>query len=72
MTTPVRFSGDDGDPSQWIGMFPDMADVGSRIFDLAGILSQARRSGTQHFIFERGLAPNTDATLPNSYKHLFE
>lgn len=72
MTTPVRFSGDGGDPSQWIDMFPYMADAGSGVFDLAGILSQARKSGTQHFIVERDLAPNTDATLPNSYKHLSE
>jgi sugar phosphate isomerase/epimerase len=70
MTTPVRFAGDGGDPSQWIEMFPYMADVGDGIFDLAGILSQARKSGVQHFIVERDLAPNADAMLENSYKHL--
>ncbi len=72
MTTPVRFAGDGGDPSQWIEMFPYMADVGDGVFDLSGILSQARKSGVQHFIVERDLAPNADAMLANSYKYLVE
>jgi len=70
MTKPVRFAGDGGDPSQWIEMFPYMADAGDGIFDLAAILSQARKSGVQHFLVERDLAPDAAKMLANSYKHL--
>ncbi len=70
MSKPVRFSGDGGDPSQWIEMFPYMADAGDGIFDLTEILSQALKSGVQHFLVERDLAPNASVMLANSFMHL--
>ncbi|MDQ3846342.1 MAG: sugar phosphate isomerase/epimerase [Bacteroidota bacterium] len=58
MAKPVRFSGDGGDPKQWIELFPYMADAGSGVLDLKTILSHAQKSGVEHFLVERDLAPN--------------
>ena len=70
MTELVRFEGDGGDPSQWIPLFPKMADAGSGVLDLANILKVARQTGVDHFYLERDLAPNADATLNASYNFL--
>jgi len=67
---PVRFSGDGGTPDQWMALFPKMADPGSGVFDIKGILSQAVESGAEHFFLERDLAPDPTNTLKNSYAYL--
>ena len=70
MTEHKRFAGDGGDPQQWIAMFPSVADVGAGVFDLPGILTQARKSGVEHFLVERDLTPTPAETLSNSYRYL--
>ena len=70
MTERVHFAGDGGDPSQWIELFPYMADAGSGVLDLPTIIAQARTAGVQHFYLERDLAANVDQTLENSYQYL--
>ncbi len=70
MTRLVRFSGDGGEPSQWIELFPYITDAGSGVLDLKKILSSAKKSGVQHFLVERDLMPNPEQELPKSYKHL--
>ena len=70
MTEPVRFAGDGGDPTQWIALFPYMADAGSGVLDLAAILTQARKAGVQHYYLERDLAAQADITLENSFHYL--
>lgn len=67
---PIRFSGDGGTPDQWLALFPKMADPGSGVFDIKGILSEAVKSGTEHFFLERDLAPDPAVTLKNSYSYL--
>lgn len=57
MTKKVRFSGDGGDPSQWMALFPFMADAGSGVLDLKSIVAAAQKSGVEHFVMERDLAP---------------
>ena len=70
MREHVRFSGDGGDPQQWIELFPYMTDAGSGVLDLPSILSHAKQSGVRHFFVERDLAPNPIQTLRNNYRYL--
>jgi sugar phosphate isomerase/epimerase len=70
MSQPVRFAGDGGNPEQWMALFPYIAEAGDGVLDLTAILSQAVRSGAQHFLVERDLAPNPIETLQKSYQHL--
>lgn len=66
----VRFSGDGSTPDQWIAVFPKMADPGTGVFDIAGILKAASKSGVEHFYLERDLTPTPEATLRNSFANL--
>lgn len=70
MAQQVRFSGDGGDPSQWIELFPYLANAGSGVLDLENILSHAKKSGVEHFIVERDLAPDPEADLRESFSYL--
>jgi len=70
MSKPVRFSGDGGDPKQWIELFPYMTDAGSGVLDLKAILSHAKKSGMEHFIVERDKVENPNQALKKSYEYL--
>jgi sugar phosphate isomerase/epimerase len=70
MSKEVRFSGDGGDPQQWIELFPFLADAGSGVLDLKKIIPAAQKSGVEHFIVERDLAPNGIDDLKNSLNYL--
>jgi sugar phosphate isomerase/epimerase len=70
MAKPARFAGDGGDSSQWIALFPFIADAGRGVLDLPAILSAAKRSGVEHFFLERDQTPTPEATLRGSYKYL--
>lgn len=72
MDQDVRFRGDGGDPQQWMELFPHLANAGSGVLDLEDILSQARRSGVEHFIVERDLAPDPEQDLRKSFLYLKE
>jgi sugar phosphate isomerase/epimerase len=66
----VRFTGDGGSPDQWIPLFGKMADPGTGVFDIAGIIEAAKKSGAEHFYLERDLTPEPDKTLQNSFSYL--
>ena len=70
MSKEVRFSGDGGDSQQWIALFPYLANAGTGVLDLPNILSHAKKSGMEHFIVERDLAPDPDNDLKKSYEYL--
>ena len=70
MVKQVRFSGDGGDSKQWIELFPYMTDAGSGVLDLQSILSQAQKSGMEHYIVERDLAPDPEVALKKAYQYL--
>jgi sugar phosphate isomerase/epimerase len=70
MTKQVRFSGDGGDPKQWMELFPFMTDAGSGVLNLKTILSHAQKSGVQHFIVERDLAPDPKEAMQKGYQYL--
>jgi len=65
----IRFSGDGGTSDQWMALFPKMADPGTGVFDIRGIVNQAIKSGTEHFYLERDLTPDPLNTLKNSFKY---
>ncbi len=70
MAKEVRFSGDGGDSKQWMDLFPYLADAGSGVIDIKKVVSQALKSGVEHFIVERDLAPNGLDDLRKSYSYL--
>jgi len=70
MSKPVRFSGDGGDPKQWIELFPYMTDAGSGVLDLKTIVSHAMKSGMEHFIVERDVVEDPNKALKRSYDYL--
>jgi len=70
MTKQMRFSGDGGDPKQWIELWPYMADAGSGVLDLKSIISHGKKSGVEHFILERDIVPDPEHALERSYKYL--
>ncbi|HMJ68107.1 MAG TPA: sugar phosphate isomerase/epimerase [Cyclobacteriaceae bacterium] len=70
MSKAVRFAGDGGDSKQWIDLFPYLSNAGSGVLDLKSILSAAKKSGMEHFIVERDLAPDGIEDLAKSYEYL--
>jgi sugar phosphate isomerase/epimerase len=70
MIKKVQFSGDGGDSKQWIELFPYMTDAGSGVLDLKNILSHAKKSGVEHYIVERDLAPNPEEALGKAYQYV--
>lgn len=67
-----HFSGDGGDPSQWIELFPYMTSVGDGALDMKGIISQAHRSGVEHFLVEQDTAANPEVALRRSAEFLLK
>ena len=67
---PVRFKGDGGTPDQWMAVFSKMANPGTGVFDIPGILKAAKKSGVEHFFLERDLTPTPVETLKNSFVNL--
>ena len=70
MAKQMRFSGDGGDPKQWIELWPYMTDAGSGVLDLKSIISHGEKSGVEHFILERDIVPDPEIALVKSYKYL--
>ena len=66
----VRFAGDGGSPDQWMALFPKITDPGAGIFDIRGIVSQAVRSGVEHFYVEHDLSKDPMLTLKRSFEFL--
>jgi sugar phosphate isomerase/epimerase len=70
MSKDVRFSGDGGDPQQWMDLFPYLTNAGSGVIDIKKVVSVASKSGVEHFIVEQDLAPNGLDDLRKSYDFL--
>ena len=67
---PIRFSGDGGSIDQWMPLFGKMADPGTGVLDITGIIDAAKKSGAEHFYLERDLTPSPETTLSNSFTYL--
>lgn len=70
MSKRVHFSGDGGNPQQWIELFPYITDAGSGVLDLKTILSHAQKSGVEHFVIENDVITNPKDSLEKGYKYL--
>jgi len=70
MTKQVRFSGDGGNPQQWIELFPYITDAGSGVLDLKTILTHAKSSGVEHFLVEHDAMTNPQESLKKGYGYL--
>jgi sugar phosphate isomerase/epimerase len=70
MSKQVRFSGDGSNSSEWFELFPYLADAGSGVLDIKGILSQAQQAGVEHYFVERDLAPDPQEALRNAFRYL--
>ena len=70
MKKQVRFSGDGGNPKQWMELFLYITDAGSGVLDLENILSHAKKSGVEHFIVENDVIVNPKESLEKGYKYV--
>lgn len=64
------FSGDGGDPAQWVELFPLMASTGSGVLDLEGIVNAASKGGVEHFFVEQDMVSNPEVALKESIVYL--
>ena len=70
MVKKVHFSGDGGDPKQWIELFPYMTTAGNGVLDLKSIISKAKENGTKHFIVEQDMVKEPEIALKKSFDYL--
>jgi sugar phosphate isomerase/epimerase len=70
MAKKVHFSGDGGDPQQWIELFPYMTTAGSGVLDLKSILTKAKESGVKYFFVEQDMVAAPEIALKKSYDYL--
>jgi sugar phosphate isomerase/epimerase len=70
MSEKKTFSGDGGNPTEWMSLFPYLTDAGDGVLDLPGILDQAKKSGAKHFFLEKDNTPDFEQALKRSYKYL--
>jgi sugar phosphate isomerase/epimerase len=64
------FSGDGGDASQWIELFPNMTTAGDGVADLETILPVAKKNGVRHFIVEQDMVKDPEQALKSSIDYL--
>jgi sugar phosphate isomerase/epimerase len=65
-----RFSGDGGNSTQWIELFPYMVSAGDGSLDLKAVIEQGRKSGVEHFFVEQDNVANPEVALKKSIDHL--
>jgi sugar phosphate isomerase/epimerase len=70
MMKKVHFSGDGGDPKQWIELFPYMTTAGNGVLDLKSIITKAKENGTTHFIVEQDMVKEPEIALKKSFDYL--
>ncbi len=64
------FSGDGGDASQWIPLFPNMTSAGSGVVDLKTIIPMAKKYGVKHFFVEQDMVQDPQVALKKSIDYL--
>jgi len=65
-----RFSGDGGDPKQWMELFPYMTTAGDGVLDLKAIITQAQKAGVKHYFVEQDLVADPPVALKRSITYL--
>lgn len=66
----VHFSGDGGDPAQWVELFPYMTTAGDGVLDLKGIITAAEANGVEHFYVEQDIVADPEVALKKSFDYL--
>ncbi len=66
MKEKKQFSGDGGDPSQWIELFPYMTTAGDGVLDLKSIVDAGAQNGVKHFFIEQDMVANPEVALKRS------
>jgi sugar phosphate isomerase/epimerase len=64
------FSGDGGDPSQWIPLFPYMTAAGDGVLALEPLVDVALKTGVDHFFVEQDMVADPESALGRSYAYL--
>lgn len=70
MKVKREFSGDGGDASQWIPLFPNMTTAGDGVLDLKGILKKAHQIGVEHYFVEQDMVADPEVALKRSFDYL--
>ncbi len=70
MKQKVQFSGDGGNPSQWIELFPYMTTAGDGIIDLKSIINVGKKAGVKHFFVEQDMVNQPEIALKRSIDYL--
>ena len=70
MKPKATFSGDGGDSSQWIELFPYMTNVGSGDLDITGIIETGLENGVAYFFVEQDMVENPEIALKQSIDFL--
>lgn len=70
MKEKLTFSGDGGDASQWIPLFPNMTSAGSGVVDLKSIVPVALETGVEHFFVEQDMVKDPQIALRQSIDYL--
>ena len=70
MTEKKQFSGDGGDASQWIPLFPFMASAGEGVLDIKGIIKKAKEIGVEHYFVEQDMVASPEIALKSSLDYL--
>ena len=70
MKESKRFSGDGGNSSQWISLFPYMTSCGEGVLDLPTILTTAKQNGVEHFFVEQDTVQSPEIALKKSIDYL--
>lgn len=68
MKKNMRFSGDGGNPQQWMELFPNITDAGTGVLDLTTIIAHAKKTGLEHFIVENDVVTDPEKSLEVAYK----
>ncbi|MGB5654903.1 MAG: sugar phosphate isomerase/epimerase, partial [Robiginitalea sp.] len=64
------FSGDGGDPREWVELFPLMTSTGAGVLDLEEIVRAASQTGVEHFFVEQDMVANPEVALLESITYL--
>lgn len=70
MKEKKQFSGDGGDASQWIALFPFMTTAGDGVLGVKEIVKKAESVGVRHFYVEQDMVAQPEIALKRSFDFL--
>ena len=70
MKEQVRFSGDGGDPMQWMQLFPYMTTAGDGVLNLPLLIEKGKALGVQHFLVEQDMVAEPEVALKRNFDYI--